>query len=141
MNRSDFEALRDLPGKTIAQDIAFSAPTSCLPNLIFDGVPVENSMGYDIILNGTFKPRLKAITFNFVVRGVGPICRVCVNGTLHGDAGRTHKHDLQSEEDPRRNLPIAVARPDLVGLKPSEVWTKLLTQANITHVGKFHDPG
>jgi hypothetical protein len=102
---------------------------------------VENALNYDLVLNGTYKPDIPAITFNFVLRGVGPVCRVCVNGTLHPPAGRTHKHDLRKESDPRNNLPTAVARPDLENRATvKEVWDILLQQANITHTGTFNEP-
>ena len=68
-----------------------SAPRDAKPNLIFDQIAVENSLGWDVLLNGTYKPDIPAISFNFVIRGVGPVCRIDVNGTIHGPAGRTHK--------------------------------------------------
>jgi hypothetical protein len=112
MNRREFEQLRDLPDKEIRADIEFRRVTGAGPNLIFDGVPLENSLEWDVLLNGTYKPDIPAATFNFVVRGVGPVCRLDVNGTRHGQAGRIHKHDVTDEHDPRRNLPTVVARPD-----------------------------
>ena len=140
MNRSEFEALRSLPDKQITADIRFELKQATSPNLTFEDVPVENALQYEVILNGTFKPDLPSVTFNFVLRGVGPICRVCVNGALHSGAGRTHKHDLRRESDPRNNLPEAVARPDLADLSVREVWEILLKQANIVHTGAFHLP-
>ena len=140
MTRLEFEQLRDLPGKVIESDIEFLAKDETSPNLVFDQVPVVNSLDWDVVLNGTYKPGIPSVTFNFVLRGVGPICRVCVNGQIHGAAGRTHKHDLTEPEDPRANLPAAVARPDLVGKDPKEVWDILCRQANITHSGEFKNP-
>lgn len=140
MNRTEFEQLRDLPGKRITAEIKFTGNKQADPNLVFEQIPVENSLGVDVILNGTYKPEIPSITFNFVIRGTGPICRVCVNSTIHQEAGRTHKHDLQVETDPRRNLPNATARPDLEGLTAREVWDNLCRQANIEHAGTFHDP-
>ena len=140
MNRQEFEQLRDLPGKRVAADIRFAAVKGASPNLLFSEVPVENSLGLEVVLNGTYKPALPAVTFNFVLRGTGPICRVTVNGTHHKDAGRTHKNDLRREEDARLNLPSALARPDLDGKTAREVWQTLCQQANIEHVGEFHPP-
>ncbi len=140
MTRVEFEQLRDLPDKVIVSDIEFIASEGSHPNLVFDQVPVENSLGWDVVLNGTFKPEIPAIVFNFVLRGIGPICRVCVNGQIHGNAGRTHKHSLQVPEDTRLNLPQAVARPDLEGKNPAEVWDILCRQAKIEHRGEFRDP-
>ena len=140
MNRHEFEQLRDLPGKRIAVNVAFATPRDAKPNLVFDQIVVENSLGWDVLLNGTYKPDIPAISFNFVIRGVGPVCRIDVNGTIHGAAGRTHKHDLQTEDDPRLNLPHATGRPDLGGRSAREVWETLCQQANIVHEGTFHDP-
>jgi hypothetical protein len=140
MNRNEFEALRNLPGKQISADIRFELKQATSPNLTFEDVVVNNSLNYEVVLNGTFKPDIPSVTFNFVVRGIGPICRVCVNGTLHPGAGRTHKHDLRRDGDPRTNLPTAVARPDLVGKTSKEVWDTLLLQASIVHTGTFYEP-
>ena len=141
MNKNEFDQLRNLPGKVIAADIAFTAKKDAgSDNLVFEQVEVQNSLGWDVVLNGTYKPSIPSITFNFVLRGAGPVCRVCVNGTVHGDAGRTHKHDLRTENDPRLNLPTAVARPDLHGRSVREVLAILCTQANINHTGALHDP-
>lgn len=142
MNRHEFEALRDVADKRIAADIVFQQRKETSPNLTFDEVVVENRLGFDVVLNGTYKPALPAVTFNFVLRGVGPICRVCVNGTIHRGAGRTHKHDLRHDDDTKghKNLPEAVARPDLEGRSAREVWETLCRQANIVHSGAFVDP-
>lgn len=140
MNRTEFEVLRDLPDKRIEADIFFDLKQPTSPNLTFEDVKVENSLNYDVVLNGTYKPGIPAITFNFVLRGTGPICRVCVEGTLHPGAGRTHKHDLRKESDPRNNLPIAVARADLERRSAKEVWDIVLQQANIRHIGTFTEP-
>jgi hypothetical protein len=140
MDRQEFVALRDLADKTIEGDIAFLSHPASGPNLIFGDVEVQNSMELDVVLNGTYRPQIPSVTFNFSVRGVGPICRVCVNGAKHRDAGRTHKHDLRKDSCPRQNLPVAVARPDLEDLKPSEVWEKIRSDAQITHNGTFADP-
>lgn len=141
MNKNEFDQLRALPEKTIREDITFTEKKdSGSDNLIFEQVEVQNSLDWPVVLNGTYKPSIPSITFNFVIRGTGPICRVCVNSTVHGTEGRTHKHDLRTENDPRLNLPTAVARPDLVGKSIKEVWQILCTQANINHIGVFNAP-
>jgi hypothetical protein len=141
MTRSEFEQLRDLPGKRITADIVFQRSRVTSPNLTFENVVVENSLNWEVLLNGTFKPDLPSVTYNFYIKSVGgAICRVCVNGMSHLNAGRTHKHDLQHESDPRNNLPVAVSRPDLVGKTAREVWAMLMQQANIQHTGGFIDP-
>jgi hypothetical protein len=142
MNRTDFEQLRDLPGKTIPVDIRFSAKRETSPNWTFENVPVINTLGWEIILNGTYKPHIPSITFNFVQKGVGPICRLDVNGTVHPGAGRSHKHDLQQETDqkPSRNLPHAIPRNELSQKPVREIWEMLCKQANIIHNGVFYAP-
>jgi hypothetical protein len=141
VTKLEFEQLRDLPDKVIKADIEFVAANETSPNLIFEQVEVSNSQNWEILLNGTFKPDIPSVTFNFVLRGVGPICRFCVNGQIHGAAGRTHKHSLDDASDPRLNLPKAAARPDLNGKTPREIWQILCQQANIKHTGNFKDPG
>lgn len=140
MDRHEFERLRDLKGKCIRSDIEFRPDPKVSPNLVFDNVEVHNAEGAELFLNGTYKPFIPAVTFNFAVKGVGPICRLDVNGTVHGTQGRTHKHALQSDADPRMNLPQAIARPDVVELSVREIWNKLCQEANIRHEGRFMDP-
>jgi hypothetical protein len=91
VTRREFEALRDLPDKLIEGDIQFSAPGECSPVLIFENIRVQNSLGYDLRVNGKFNPLLPSVTINFRILDVGPICRIEVNSTLHGGS-RTHKH-------------------------------------------------
>lgn len=140
MDRAQFEALRNLPGKKISADIQFTPSRETSPNLTFAKIKVDNSLGWDIELNGTYKPGVPSVTFNFVAIGVGPVCRIDVNGQEHKPAGRTHKHDLRQASDPKGNLPLAVPRLDLVDKSPVEIWRILCTQANINHTGSFLDP-
>lgn len=140
MTPQEFQQLRDLPGKLVLADIEFKSGKDLRPNLTFDQVAIINDLGWEVFINGTFKPDLPAVTFNVTLRGVGAICRIDVNGTIHKTAGRTHKHDLRREEDPRNNLPTAVARPDLAGKSAREVWEDFCQRANIQHTGKFIDP-
>ncbi len=142
MTRLEFIQLRDLPGKTVEADIVWRSERGTRPNKIFNRILVKNSLGLEVWLNGTYKPVLPGITYNFVLVGTGPICRVVVNGPEHSGLGRTHKHDLQdpTDSEPARNLPTAIARPDLDGKNARQVWDVLCRQANILHRGKFHDP-
>jgi hypothetical protein len=139
VDRREFELLRDLPGKRIAEDIRFVVTQSTSPNLTFSNVEVENNRGIVLRLNGTYKPGIPSISFNFTTPE-GPICRLDVNSTIHKTAGRTHKHDLRDDADPRQNLPHADAAPDFANLTPPEVWKLLCDRANIEHDGTFHDP-
>lgn len=139
MNRAEFEQLRDLQGKRISGDIRFEGGRETNPNLTFELVRVENDLNWDVVLNGTYKPQIPSVTFNFVLRGTGPICRFCVNGTSHPGAGRTHKHSLQTDDDPRLNLPTAIAM-ELAGLSVSKIWETVCRLSGITHGGVFTDP-
>ncbi len=142
MTKQEFEILRNLPNKTIESDIIWQEEKGMGSNLIFKDVEVINSIGILILVNGTYKPILSSVTFNFVVHSVGPICRIDVNGTLHKEAGRTHKHELQKPDDsqPQNNLPYAIARLDLNDKTPYQVWRIFCKQANIIHKGKFVEP-
>jgi hypothetical protein len=139
MNQQEFQTLRDMPGKKISGDILFLKTNSSGPNLVFDGVLVQNTEAFEIVLNGIFKPNIPSLTFNFVLRGVGPICRLDVNGTIHDFVGRTHKHELIRESDPRKNLPTAFKREDIdsANLNVKDVWTQLCAQAKIEHDGEI----
>ncbi len=137
MNRNDFQALRHLDDKQVVDDIEFRGSG---PNLSFGNILVHNSMGHVILLNGAYSPRTKKVTYNFVLKDVGPICRVDVNGPVHRDKGRTHKHELTDEEDPQKNLPEADARPDLEGKTPRQIWEVICREAKIGHKGRFREP-
>ena len=140
MNRAEFETIRDLPGKAIRDDIAFIASKNTNPVMVFDGVAIENALGVDLVVNGHYHPKFGAVTYNFVDRSAGAICRVDVNGQVHKPAGRTHKHSVKSETDVRKHLPNADAAPHYVGKTPREIWEMICAAANITHHGRFIDP-
>jgi len=141
VDRYDFTQLLKAQGKEITADIEFVEDRR-LPKevLVFDNVSVRNYQDHDIVVNGRYDRRTKATVFNFVLRGEGPICRVEVNGLAHSEAGRTHKHELKNEGDPRKHLPYAAARPDLEGKSPLEIWQDLCKRARIEHSGSFVDP-
>jgi len=97
MNRHEFEALRDLPGKRIRhQTITLTLRNELSPLLTADNVVVENSLGKDIRLNVTYNPETDSKVVNVQVAGTGPICRLCVDATPHKPCGRSHKHSLQA---------------------------------------------
>jgi hypothetical protein len=140
MNKNEFEVLRNLKDKFIEDDIEFQNVRGMGQNLTFEKIPVENSMGYKILLNGEYSPRLKKIKYNFVLSGIGPICRIEVNGQCHKDKCRNHKHELIKESDPERNLPNAYPRPDLENKTPSELWEIVCKEAKIQHRGRLKVP-
>jgi hypothetical protein len=141
VDRTQFEALRDLPNKRIQQDIRFSRRQATAPAITADGIPIENSDGIDARLNITYNPEVGSKTFNVHVVGVGPICRVDVDGPAHRPAGRSHKHALRNERCPDRNLPDHVHdRPDLSGKNLLELFEIFCQMAHIEHVGTFEAP-
>jgi hypothetical protein len=141
MNRQDFEHLRDLPDKFIPADIVFVQKDS-RTTLSFERVVVQNAVGIELFLNGSYVPDIPSLKFNFSVRGVGAICRIEINSKEHPPAGRTHKHTLETESCPRLNLPNAVQRPDfdLSRQSPREIWEIICREANIVHAGEFREP-
>ncbi len=80
MERTDFETLRDLPGKVIATDIKFSRRQATAPALVAEGIVIENDGGMELKLNITFNPEVGSKTFNVHAVGVGPVCRLDVDG-------------------------------------------------------------
>jgi hypothetical protein len=142
VDRTQFEELRRLPGKVIEVNLAYSRRKKNEPDLVeFEGAKVQNALGWNLLLNGSYDRRTRATIFNFFVEGVGPICRVEVNSTIHGDAGRTHKHELKTERCPRQNLRECVMpRPELEDKTPRQIWDTICRQANIDHTGGFEDP-
>lgn len=141
MNRTEFEALRNLPGKVIREDIKFSKRQATAPSLVAEGIPIENADGVQLRLNINFNPEIGSKTFNVHVPGVGPICRLDVDGPKHHPAGRCHKHSVQTERCPDRNLPDNVMdRPDLAGRSVRECLDVFCAMAGITISGGFDAP-
>lgn len=141
MDRTQFTALRDLPGKRIDQDLVYDEDPAHAPLMRLRPVEVFNTGGVKVRLVGSYHPTLDRIGFTFHCKEAGgPICRVDVRGPNHKQAGRTHKHDLHRESDPANDLPTAVARPDLEALAIVAVWQDLCTRAQILHTGAFVDP-
>lgn len=141
MNRNEFELLRDLPGKVIRGDIKFSRKQALAPLLVAEDLVIENAQGVELRLAVHANPATGAKTVNVHVPGIGAICRLDVDGTAHGAAGRSHKHSLQTDRCPDRNLPDGVvARPELAGQPPRAVFGEFCQMAHITHDGTFHDP-
>ena len=141
MNRTEFEALRDIPGKVIRQDIRFSKRQATAPAVAAEGIAITNAGSVELRLNITFNAEVGSKTFNVHVPGVGPICRLDVDGTPHRPAGRSHKHALQSERCPDRNLPDGVVdRADLSGKSVRELFDVFCAIGNIEYIGAFESP-
>lgn len=141
MNRTDFERLRDLPEKIIRCDIRFVPRRQVAPLLVADDVRIENGAGVDARLTMTYNPKVGSKSLNVHVPGIGPICRLDVDGPPHRPAGRSHKHSLQTERCPGRNLPDRVIdRPDVSGLEFRYLFHEFCKLAQITHDGTFYPP-
>lgn len=139
MNRQEFEELRELPGKVIEDDIRFVAKRAASPILIAEA-NIKNDRNIDAKLTITFNPEIDAVSFN-VSTSAGPICRLDMRGHNHPPVGRNHKHALQNERCPDRNLPdqvgdfSKVSHLDLRGL-----FDYFLSMAKIEHVGTLIPP-
>lgn len=141
MNRRDFEALRDLPGKIISVDIRLAQKQSTHPLLTADRIPIQNNQGVTLWMNINFNPETGAKGLNVTLAGEGPICRLDVDGSCHGDAGRSHKHSVQDENSIRRGLREGVIpRADLSGKSLKEIFSDFCAAANIIHYGSFEEP-
>jgi hypothetical protein len=141
VDRQEWERLRDLQGKTINGDIKLESNSKTSP-LFVAKVPIANAHEIDLVLNVTYRSYDNGVTFNFSAEK-RPICRLDVRGTNHKDQGRTHKHELTTEADsnPRRNLPVAYARPEFETLSAKDAWKKLCEIAKIDHKGTFDPTG
>jgi hypothetical protein len=141
MNRTEFEALRDLPGKRILGDIRFSRTKALSPLLVAENVPIKNDHNLETRLNISYNPETGSKSLNVHVAGTGPICRLDVDGPVHRPAGRSHKHSLQTERCPSRNLPDKVIdRADLSGKPIAEVFNIFCKAVDIEHEGELEVP-
>ncbi|HZF10108.1 MAG TPA: hypothetical protein VFE33_15065 [Thermoanaerobaculia bacterium] len=141
LDRKTFEALRDLPGKRIAEDIRFVASRAMRPLLIAEDIHIQNEHGIDLRLTIKYNPEVGSSTFNVHVPGTGPICRLDVDGPPHRPLGRSHKHALQNEDCPRRNLSEGIIeRPDLSGQDVPSLFSAFCATASIQHEGAFFAP-
>jgi hypothetical protein len=141
VNRRDFEALRDEPNKIIEGPIRLVRRVATSPALVADGIVIQSSSGFDARLSVAYNPEIGSKTCNVYVPGLGPICRLDVDGPAHRPAGRSHKHSLQSARCPDRNLPDDVLdRPDLAGRSLREVFRAFCEMAHIVHNGELIIP-
>ncbi len=141
MDRKDFESLRDIPDKVIRGDIRFVQRRQTHPAMFAENIEIQSSSGAALRLNISYNPEAGAKTFNVTAAGVGPICRLDVDGLAHRPAGRSHKHSVQTHRCPDRNLPDGVVdRADLDGKPMAELFAIFCQMANITHEGTFHSP-
>jgi hypothetical protein len=142
MNRLEFEALRDLPDKVIRDSIRLTQKLASRPLLTAEKIPIENTAGYPLVMNIHFNPETDYKGINVTLSGEGPICRLDVDGTNHGAAGRSHKHSVQDEQSIRRNLRDGVIpRKDLSGKSLSDVVCDFFERAQIRFEGELEYEG
>lgn len=141
MDRKEFELIRDVSGKTITDDIVLKASKNISPALRAENIVINNSMGTLLHLHIHYNPEIESKTFNVVAAGIGPICRIDVDGPPHRPAGRSHKHSLQDERCPSRNLPTNVIdKPEFSKKSLRETFDMFCQLANIEFTGTFKEP-
>jgi len=141
MDRRTFETLRDLPGKTISVPIRLSQKQATHPILSAERIPIENSENVSLWMNLNYNPETGTKGINVTFVGEGPICRLDVDGSSHGNAGRSHKNSVQDDRSIRRSLRDGVVpRAELSGKSLRVVFDDFCRAANITHTGTFVDP-
>jgi hypothetical protein len=138
MNRLEFEALRDLPDKVIRDSIRLTQKHATRPLQTAERISIENSSGYSLVMNVNFNPETGSKGINVSLSGEGAICRLDVDGTNHGFAGRSHKHSVQDEQSVRRSLRDGVVpRSDLSGKPLRDVFRDFCERAKITFEGEL----
>lgn len=136
MNRSEFERLRDLHGKRIAEEIILRRKKSGSAVLESGAVPIETDSAVLANVYVSYNEETGAKTVNIMVVGVGPICRLDVDGKMHRPAGRSHKHALRTPDCPFENLARDVIdRPDLAGQSLECVFAEFCNMAHIEFSG------
>jgi hypothetical protein len=141
MDRDGFERLRDLQGKTLTVDVRFRANRNTAPLLVAENLRIENADGVEALLDITVNPRRGSTHFNVTVVGVGPICRLDVDGPPHRPLSGSHKHSLLVEACPDQNLREGVVdRSDLSGKPLRELFDMFCKMGNIDFSGTFEVP-
>lgn len=136
MDRTEFERLRDLPGKYVDGDIILQKDGRVY--LESEKLIIVNSDDVDATVLLRWNPETDSKTVNVIVSGLGPVCRLDVDGTVHAPAGRHHKHSLVHPDCPVSNLGRGVVRrDDLAGQDIATVWTEFCRMANIEHRGQL----
>lgn len=141
MERTEFERLRDLPGKRIIGDIRLAQRSNISAAWEAKDILIANTDGVDARLTVQVVSETGAKTLNVKVTGIGPICRLEVDSRPHKPAGRSHKHALRASTCPRENLKRDVIdRSDLNGRSLQEVFDVFCRMAHIGHEGALIVP-
>jgi hypothetical protein len=134
MTRSEFEALLQAPGKRFAGPVILRPDPHQPYRLVGDGL-IQADDGSEAMVHISHNTMTGSKTINVAVCGVGPVCRLDVDGPVHKNAGRSHKHELQSSGCPRLNLPQASARTDLSGSSIEDLFRAFCSEAGIRSRG------
>jgi hypothetical protein len=137
MDRTEFERLRDLPGKFIAGDIVLERGKETSP-LLSAIVAIENSAGVEAKLKVELNEETDAKTLNVWIPGIGPICRLDVDTRPHKPCGRSHKHSLQQPDCPHPSINLSrnvTDRAEMQGKTIHEVFTNFCVESMIEHRG------
>jgi len=140
MNREQFEALRDYEGKVIRGDVRFQGRQPGRPILTAGDIRISNADEVDLRLHINLNTESTAVNITVSAPGTGPVCRLDIRHTVHGEAGRTHKHSLKTASDPKRNLPYAEERPDLEDFTPRQAFDEFCRLAKIEFQGEWREP-
>jgi len=141
MNRQEFESLRDLPNKTIEGDIVFTQPRDTALVFVAAKIPIVSTATVKAYLDIRYITITDYCSFNVTIEGTGQVCRLEHNAKDHRGAGRDHKHSLQTEDCPLRDLPHAQSFDGLNNKTVKEVFKIFCKAAHINHRGTFHEPG
>jgi hypothetical protein len=143
VTRTEFEQFRDLKGKTIESDIAFSVKKNHRTLRSAERIAIANDLKLVARLEIHYNPLALSKIFTIHVREAnGPICRLCVDNGPHPPCMHSHKHALQTPSCPRNGLKLDIVdKPELDGLSIEEVFSVFCQLTNIEHRGKFHLPG
>lgn len=138
MDRLEFEALRELSDKAIRGSIRLIQKQATRPLQTAERIRIENSFGYSLLMNINYNPETGSKGINVTLAGEGAICRLDVDGTNHGAAGRSHKHSVQDEQSVRRSLRDGVVpRSDLNGKSLRDVFRDFCERARIRFEGEL----
>lgn len=141
MERSEFEHLRDLPGKVVAGEIRFKKSKNTAPALRAEDVVIKNTAGVELLLDISWNPVRGSKSFNVTAVGTGPICRLDVDGPPHRPAGSSHKHSLRTPQCPGENLPLQVSDvPEHGGKSMRALFDVFCSMAKISFSGTFEEP-
>lgn len=141
MNQGEFEVILTDERKFIEGDIDWKDDEFKGPVAEFR-VELQSSMGYPLIVKGSFNRRLKKISFSIFHPSVGRIYGLDMglshknpDGSVVGD---THKHRWSELfKDKQAYVPKDItASPD----EPIEVWKQFCLESGITHQGAMHTP-